>query len=213
MKTVCSCLIAAACFFVFPTAIQAQTKAGLFKIQLDTVLFSYGLGEVDRSSSNDRSFGDATAGLGMANAGIGLGYTVIDRLVIGGRIALGIEGYDDYFWDAEGFRWSVMPFLEYVFLDKIFRPFIMLSLGFEGYSTEDVEFLWQGEKTSWWGFRSEIAGGGHVFVHEVVSLDFTLGMAFVFGNGEVEVTTSADDLEFKHWRFDFSALVGLSVWI
>ncbi len=201
----CRCfLVVAALFFLMPWHVSAQTRAGLFKVSLDSTVFAFGVGEVDWEDGPERDYDAPTVGFGLSSAGIGFGYTVIDKLVIGGRLTLGMEGRDEYLGDDWWFIWSVLPFAEYVFLDGLVRPFVMGTLGFEGKSDD-----FDDNDTWWWGFTFGPGGGIHFFVHDNVSLDL-IGM-FLFTVGTGEDGRPRDD-DFKHWRFRLSVLAGISGW-
>lgn len=182
-----------------------MTRAGLFRVSLDTTLFGFGTGEIDVDNAGETDFDAASVGIGLDSAGIGLGYTVIDGLVLGGRVSFGLRGFDDYLYDEDAFVWSVVPYGEYIFLSGVARPFVTAILGFEGKNLgEDLSDRW------WWGFEFGAGGGGHFFVLENVSIDATLLCSFIVGTGENE--WPQNDVDFSHWRFRLVALAGLSAW-
>ncbi|MCP4707099.1 MAG: hypothetical protein GY869_00620, partial [Planctomycetes bacterium] len=160
-------------------------------------------GEVDYDDVGEDDFSVPTVGVGMASAGIGFGYTVIDKLVIGGRLTLGMDGYDEYHFDDWGFVWSVLPFAEYVFLSGLVRPFVMGTLGFEGRNDDFGRDRW------WWGFTFGRGGGIHFFLQDNISLDLIGMFLFTVGTGERDF---GRDEDFTHWRFRLSVLVGISGW-
>jgi len=192
---------------VAPLTSVAETPAGLFRANLDSMLFGFGSGEFEHDNDNvEHDFDAATVGLGLDSAGVGLGYTVIDGLLIGGRISLGLRGFDDYLDDSDAFFWSVLPYGEYIFLDGVARPFVTAVLGFEGKNfDQDAGDRW------WWGFEIGAGGGGHFFVLDQLSLDATMLFSFIVGTGEDE-SAANNTVDFNHWRFRLSALVGLSAW-
>ena len=186
-----------------PTKSMATTQKGLFKLSLDSTFFRFGTGEVDFDDGPEDDFDTATVGIGMHDTSISFGFTVIPGLVIGGRVTFGLQGFDFYQWDHEVFVWSVLPYVEYVFLDGVPRPFVMGIAGFEGMNSDDFD-MW------WWGFKVGGGGGAHFFVMDRLSLDAFLLLAFDVGTGEIEVP--GDDVDFSHWRFSVSTLVGMSAW-
>ncbi|MCP4606610.1 MAG: hypothetical protein GY847_39890 [Proteobacteria bacterium] len=189
-----------------PIQSRAVTRAGLFKISLDSKLFGFCVGERDFDDGGDPDFESPTVGIGLSSAGIGFGYTVINGLVIGARVTTGLEGLDVYHIDDEVFIWSVLPYAEYIFLSGLVRPFVMGTLGFEGMRTDDF-----GNDTWWWGFTFGGGGGVHFFVVENVSIDATLLATFTVGTGEQDNNRGPDE-DFSHWHFKFSTLAGMSAW-
>ncbi len=194
------------CVLLAPQRSMAVTRAGLFKLSLDSSFFGFGMGEVDPDGGRTNDFDSPTFGVGLSSPGIGLGYTVIDCLVIGGRVTLGVQGYDDLFRNDESFYWSVLPYFEYIFLSGVARPFVTGTIGFEG--VKEDAFDDHGRR--WWGFTFGGGGGAHFFVIDQVSIDAMLLITFTVGRGEDE--RPDDDLDFKLWHFKLSGLFGLSAW-
>lgn len=189
-----------------PSRANAQTQAGQFRVSLDTELLGFGKGEIDPDGrNNDIDYDAVTFGLGMAGTGIGFGYTVIDNLLIGGRLSLGLEGLDRYQIDGDGFIWSVMFYAEYIFLPGMFRPFVTATLGFGGIKTDDLIDCW------WWSMTGGIGGGLHIFLIPNVSLDATLLIKMGGGTGEFE-NNVINDIDYKHWLFSFDLALGVSAW-
>jgi hypothetical protein len=178
----------------------AGTRAGQFTVNLDTTLFGFGTGKINYKDSAlpDYQFDAVTGGIGMGNASIGAGYTVIDGLLIGMRVRFGAQGMDEYRLDDTVFVWSFMPYAEYIFLDGLWRPFVTAGLGFEGKNNDD---FW------YWGFTIGMGGGLHVFLFNNFSVDGRMMFDINFGSGE----TPAND-KFGQWRFGISGLLGMSVW-
>ena len=211
-----SVIITIAILVAFSSVATAQTRAGLVKIHLDTSLFGFGVGEEDYDDDNinDRDYDQITVGLGTPSAGIGGGYTVIDGLVVGGKVAVALDGWDKYHFDSGGFTWSIMPYVEYIWLAGIFRPFVIGTLGFEGFFIDD-NVIATNQKKHWWNFTFGGGGGAHFFLYDRISLDATLLFTFGVGTGEREISlvnrTVTDD--FTHWRFLFMTLIGISVWL
>lgn len=208
-------IISIAILAAFSSVAAAQTRAGLVKIHLDTSLFGFGVGEEDYDNSNlERDYDQITVGLGTPSAGIGGGYTIIDGLVVGGKVTLALDGWDKYHYDSGGFTWSVMPYVEYIWLAGIFRPFVMGTLGFEGFVLNDDDTIDQDK--NWWNFTFGAGGGAHFFLYDRISLDATLLFTFGVGTGERETATIGGNrvtADFSHWRFLFMTLIGISVWL
>ncbi len=180
---------------------EAAVPRGAFRLSFDTTFFRFGVGEREYDG-REQNFDAATFGIGMPSYGVGFGGAVTDNVVIGGRLTMGLEGYDHYHQDADGFVWQVLPYVEYVFLAGIFRPFVMGILGFQGRGDLDE----MGDD-SWWGFTAGGGGGFHLFFFSNLSLDVTLAADYTVGTGE-----TPRNQDFGHWRFTFGALVGLSGW-
>ncbi|MDJ0764343.1 MAG: hypothetical protein QNJ97_15295 [Myxococcota bacterium] len=189
---------------LMPGRLSALTDAGLFKLSLNSTFFRFGMGEVDvEDQPGERDYDAATVGVGMQNAGIGFGYTVIPGLVVGGTVTLGLQGLDEFHGDDEAFIWQLLPYVEYIFLDGLVRPFVRGTVGFEGLSSDEFGDVW------WWGFTFGAGGGAHFFIRDYISLDALLMLGFTVGTGEFE---AGNDRDFSHWRFRISALLGMSAW-
>ena len=167
---------------------------------LDSTLFRYSLvnEEVDGGAESD--FDSVSFGAGIPNAGLNFGGTVLNGLVLGGRVNVGRYGQDQLLEDYSLVIWSVLPYLEYVFLDGVFRPFVTVIAGVEGVA----DYL--NDDTWWWGFNVSGGGGFHFFVHQHISIDFSLLAGFVIGSGE------RNNQDFQHRRFTMSCLFGVSGW-
>ena len=213
MKTRVTILFAA-CLLLFlaPGELHALTRAKLTRIQLDTTLFRGGIGEHDYNDGPEYDNNGFTGGLGLSSGGIGAGYMVLDGLLVGGKLTLGAEGYDKYHVDGTGFVWSVMPYVEYIFLDGMARPFVMGTLGFEGRNNmPNDDDYW------WWAFAFALGGGVHLFVFDNLSFDAGLSFGFDFGTGENKSWATGrpnvHDDGFSHWLFKIEILLGISAWI
>lgn len=184
-----------------PVSGQAEVPRGLFRLSFDSTFFRFGAGEREYDRGFERDYDAATFGIGMPSWGVAFAGSVTEYVIIGGRLTMGLEGFDVYHWDADSFVWQVLPFVEVVFLTGIFRPFVMATLGFQGRGDDEVD------DNAWWGFTAGGGGGFHLFFFSNLSLDVTLLFDYTVGTGEGPGT---DD--FDHWRFTFGALVGLSGW-
>jgi hypothetical protein len=185
----------------------AGTASGLFRIHLDTTVFRVGIGEIDPDDSPANDYDGFTGGIGLESAGIGFGYTVINGLVIGGKLSFGADGFDKYHSDVTGFRWSIMPYVEYIFLDGLLRPFVIGIFGFQGRNNlPQTDDYWD------WAFTFSAGGGLHIFVFNNLSFDGTMLFGFDVGAGEYEFGTPRGDVHFNHWKFKLDLLLGMSVW-
>ncbi len=99
-------------------------------------------------------------------------------------------------------RWGVLPYIEYAFLRRVVRPFIVGTLGLEG-ETLDV----YGTKSNFWDFYLAIGGGLHLFPSPYMSIDGTLLLGFSVGGGE-----DANYGDFTKILFRLSLLIGASGW-
>ncbi|MCP4198982.1 MAG: hypothetical protein GY762_17700 [Proteobacteria bacterium] len=180
---------------------RAGTRAGLWTVNLDTTLFGFGTGRINHKDANraddDFEFDAVTGGIGMGNAAIGAGYTLIDGLVLGVRVRLGAQGLDEYRIDDTAFVWSFVPYVEYIFLDGLWRPFVTGKLGFDGKVNDD---LW------YWGCTIGVGGGVHAFIFNNFSADARFLFDINFGSGEF------GSGEARQWRFGMGGMVGMSVW-
>jgi hypothetical protein len=178
----------------------AGTKAGLWTVSLDTSLFGFGTGGLNFKDNTigDVSYDAVTGGIGMGNAAIGAGYTVIDGLVIGMRVRFGAQGMDEYRIDDTVFVWSFIPYAEYIFLDGLWRPFVTGELGFDGKASDDNWY---------WGCTIGVGGGLHVFLFNNFSVDGRMMFDINFGSGEIATNDA-----FRQWRFGITGLLGMSVW-
>ena len=179
---------------------KAGTRAGLWTVNLDSTLFGFGTGNINFKDSTiaDADFNAVTFGIGTGNAAIGAGYTVIDGLVVGMRVRFGAQGMDEYRVDDTVFVWSFIPYVEYIFLDGLWRPFVTGELGFDGKASDENWY---------WGCTIGVGGGVHTFLFNNFSVDARLVFDMNFGSGEISTNDG-----FKQWRFGMSGLIGMSVW-
>jgi hypothetical protein len=179
---------------------RVGTGAGLWTVNLDTTLFGFGTGNINFKDATiaDAEFDAVTGGIGMGNAAIGAGYTLIDGLVLGIRVRFGAQGMDEYRIDDTVFVWSFIPYVEYIFLDGLWRPFVTGELGFDGKASDDNWY---------WGCTIGVGGGVHAFIFNNFSVDGRMMFDINFGSGEIATNDA-----FRQWRFGISGLVGMSVW-
>lgn len=207
-------------------ASAAQVPAGSVRLDLGTSLAGFQYGGWNPDGPEDWLYRRFEVGIGNPNVSLGLGATVIDALAIGLRFSIAMDdeeaGYDKE--DSKGepnynlskfktsfIRWGIWPYLEYAFLDKVVRPFLMLMLGFEGHVAEPYQ-----EKATYWDFVFGAGGGVHFFVVPTVSLDLTILAGFSAGGGSIEPTgeDSADQPETNFTRvlFRLSGILSVSGW-
>ena len=191
-----------------PDSAAALVTRGTLRPSMDTVLMQYRNGSVDPEDRNDRDYDDIGLGLGLPYAGVGFGVAVIDNLLIGGRLTLGYQNDEVEDFDLSRFTWGVLPYVEYVFLDGVVRPFVMGTLGFEGETGEQ-------DNDDFKEFRFAFGGGGgaHFFIAPVFSIDATMLVWGRVGKGEWDYRgTVLRDYDYSVREFRIDTLFGLSGW-
>jgi len=181
-------------------------RKGYLRLGFDSTFLRFGLANYNPAESSDTTITAITAGAAMPNTGVVFGYSVLGGLVLGARLNVGIAGSDQYFAEDHFVSWSVYPYLEYVFLKEIVRPFLTVQIGAEGL------VHYQADDTWWWGFNFGGGFGIHFFLHQNVSIDVALMPGFTIGTGEMASPGQAQVTEFKHWRFTVAIPVGVSGW-
>ncbi len=206
---------------------SAQVPARSVRLNVDTTLLKFQLGGWNPAGPEDWRATKIEAGIGNPNAALGIGVTVADALTVGLRFAIAYET-EELFFDEEDskteppenfdnqkysyLRWGILPYLEYAFLKKTLRPFVMIALGFEGYRTENAA-----EIRKFWDFVLGAGGGLHFFASPSVSIDATLLVGFSAGAGSAKNQASPDDAEPHHLRstrimFRGTGILGVSGW-
>jgi hypothetical protein len=197
MKTLSSALILSF-GIMFASAAFAQVPKGTVRLNLDSNLVHFNVGGWNPAGVEDWRMKRLDAGIGNPNVGLGLGVTLADALAIGLKFSIAYQSGEASF-DADDsgileeesttdfettkysfLRWGVAPYLEYAFLEKVVRPFIMVTLGFEG-QKEDNYYA----TTAYWDFLLGLGGGLHIFANPSVSIDLTILLGFSAGGGAV----------------------------
>jgi hypothetical protein len=226
MARILSVLFVVALGTAFSTAASAQVPKGSVRLNLDSNLIMYKFGGWNPAGDEDWKRQDIVAGIGVPNLALGVGVTVVDALAIGLRLSIGYETHEVGF-DADdsaisadevmtdfdamkqtNFRWGIAPYLEYAFMDKVVRPFLMLLLGFEGEkdTAPTVE-------TTFWDFIFGLGGGLHLFGGPNVSVDLTILLGFSAGGGNFTPTVEgAEKLKFTRILFRANGNLGISGW-
>jgi len=219
-----ACLSAVA---LVPAVSGAQVSKGLLRLSLDTRLIGFTATTVELDESPHTETKLRTFELGLANPefGMGIGYTVIDGLVIGGRVGLRFSSTSNETEDSDElktrtFGLQILPYLEYAFnLGKKVVPFVAVVLGYENTFSKDVNADADGEpyyKTVTNQFEFGGGGGIHIFPAPVVSIDASL---FAFGSFGKTVSTldlgdgPSNDTDYKVRALRIAAYVGFSVWL
>ena len=189
----------------------AQVPARSVRLNVDTTFLRFNVGGWNPAGRDDWLVKRLEAGVGNPNAALGLGVTLVDALTVGVRLTVAYET-EELFFDEEDsnraapanfdskkysfLRWGIMPYLDYAFLKKTIRPFIMLALGFEGSKHEDLVNV-----QTLWDFIFGLGGGLHIFASPSVSIDLTVLLGFSAGAGSSEPVEPPDDEESHKTRF------------
>lgn len=205
--------------FNCPSAL-AEIKPGRWKIGAGTVFLHFADGkysdaegrEIPPAFQDDVDYQNFTFGLGEPQAGVDVGAAVFDNLLIGARLRLGYDTQTvEYGNQAEtdnqsAFTLSFLPYAEYVFLDGLLRPFIVVVTGVDGRVGEMDD-----TGVSQWAFFAGAGGGAHIFLGESFSLDFSLIPGLGVGRGKNEI----EDRQWKYDNlyFDLTLAIGVSGWI
>ncbi len=197
-----------------PTIAGADVEKGTFRLHLESTFFVFYDGELDPDGPGDQDFDGVTFGIGapahdfsLSRQSVGFGVALIPNLVLGARVTMAlVHGDDDFMNDADLFVMGVSPYLEYVFLDGTWRPFVTGIVGTEG---------WFGEigNDDYWlaNFVGGAGGGLHVFVVPQFSIDATALFTFAIGGGEWDTGRRDDDIDYH--SIEASVLLGLSGWL
>jgi hypothetical protein len=197
-----------------PSPAEAEVAKGTIRLHLESTLFSFFKGELDPDGRGDIdlegvAFGPGAPGheYSLGRYSVGLGVTLIPDLVLGARVTMAMTHRDDDFaGETDLFVMGVSPYLEYVFLDGRWRPFVTGIVGTEG---------WFGElgNDDYWlaNFVGGAGGGLHVFLVSQFSIDATALFTFAVGGGEQDTGRGDDDIDFH--SVEIGVLLGLSGWI
>ncbi len=172
----------------------------MFRLGVDTTIFRAGFIRQEPDGGDPRDFDAVSVGIGLPQAGLNFGGSIANGLVFGARVTIGLNEDDQIFEDDSYLLWSVLPYLEFIFMRRVFRPFLTVIVGAEGVGRYRDDDTW------WWGFKALGGGGFHFFVHRHVSIDLTLLAGFVGGGGEL------NNNDFHHRRFTTQCLLGVSGW-
>ena len=218
--------VVALCFIVV-SPVAAQVPSRSVRLSVDSTFLRFNVGGWNPSGSDDWKVKRLEAGIGNPNAALGLGVTLADALAVGVRLTIAYET-EELFFDEEDsnraapadfdsrkynhLRWGIMPYLDYAFLKKTVRPFIMLTLGFEGNVYENSV-----ETRKLWDFVLGVGGGLHLFASPSVSIDATVLVGFSAGAGSAEPAEPPEDGEpekqkFTRIMFRATGLLGVSGW-
>lgn len=226
--------------YVFPVVILlsavplssfAQVSQGTLRINADTVFLSYAKGnytdiEIENTfgpsaiDQGDIHYSEFTLGLGQPSAGISMGWAAVDNLVVGLRLTLGYEtrtmeesetAGDTVTKDQSLFAWGALPYIEYVFPTGLLRPFLMITLGFNGYTDDGDIASNENTDIAEWQFYAGGGGGLHMFFADAFSLDLVLTAAFGYGFGSV--ASESTKMDYRNTLFQLTTLIGVSGWV
>lgn len=214
------------CFVLVAPAV-AQVPPRSVRLSVDTTFLRFNVGGWNPAGSDDWLVKRLEVGVGNPNAALGLGITLADALAVGVRLTISYET-EELFFDEEDsnreppedfdsrkyshLRWGIMPYIDYAFLKKTVRPFVMLTLGFEGNKYENLI-----EIRKFWDFVLGGGGGLHFFASPSVSIDATVLVGFSAGAGSAEAVEASEDGEsdsqkFTRIMFRATGLLGVSGW-
>lgn len=138
----------------------------------------------------------------------GVGYAVIDRLLLGARVGF---GYTDARPDDHDpgshymIRFGALPYVEYLFFPREWlSPFVTAQLGVEGVETP---------KTSNWNFVGGAGGGVHFFLIPQFSMDLTGLVSYHGGHDRLKGNDPAPRDPVPLHLISTSVLFGLSGWL
>ena len=206
--------VAMALLLALPATAGAEVAKGTLRLHLESTFFVFYDGEIDPDGPGDRDFDGVTFGIGapgrdysLSRQSVGFGVALIPNLVLGARLTMAFVNMDDDFAeDTDLFVMGVSPYLEYVFLDGTWRPFVTGVVGTEG---------WFGEigNDDYWlaSFVGGAGGGLHVFIVPQFSIDATALFTFAVGGGEWDTGRGDDDIGYH--SIEVGVLLGLSGWL
>jgi hypothetical protein len=212
---------------ILPRFAFAEVPSGSVRIEVEANVLKFNIGGWNPAGPEDWRVKSLRAGIGNPDVLAGLGITVVDALTIGIRFGIAVEDLEVKFDEEDSgnatsntdfdamkytmFRWGAIPYLEYAFLDRVVRPFIMVALGFEGNIGENAV-----EKITFWDFVFGLGGGLHLFGGPSVSVDLTLLFGFSAGGGGTELVDPPDDdggkERFTRILFRLTGGLGVSGW-
>ncbi len=200
-----------------PEPAESQVKSGTVRLHLDTLFMGYLFNNYDPEEGEEVETGTFSIGLGNPRLGIGFGLAVIDQLVIGGRFTgyLTASEIDEIDYKLKGFQWGILPYVQYLFLTGVVRPFIIGQMGFSGLAESSEDDRVEIDRNRW-GFVFGGGGGVHFFLGNRLSIDLTVLFDYSIGRQTEEHDYAWDiadvELEATVSRFEWSTLLGLSGW-
>jgi hypothetical protein len=221
MNKALTAMFAVGLLALLPSPSQAQIAKGRFRLNVDTRLLDFTAAtiEADDAPHPETKYRNFEIGLGAPEVGFGLGYAVIDGLIVGGRIAISFlnatvdpegPGGDD---ETKTFGLRILPYVEYGFNIGKVVPFVVATLGFRTDLVKNENVTDNKSVTNL--FVMGAGGGAHFFLAPSFSLDASLLIYGGFGgrNDEAEANNVSVDVDYGVRAFELSLLVGLSGWL
>jgi len=197
-----------------PDLAAAEIEKGTLRLHLESTFFGFSKGELDPEGPVLWDFQSIHFGIGtperefsLARQSVGFGFALIPNLVLGGRVTMALLARNDDIRDSTFFVMGLVPYVEYVFLDGTWRPFVTGMIGVEGWfgETRNADYRLV-------NFVGGAGGGLHVFLAPQFSIDATALFSFAVGGGTEEYERRRErDLRF--WAIEIGLLLGLSGWI
>ncbi len=197
---------------LFASHTHAATPAGRVAFGLDMPFMRY-IGTTIGQGSTDVEIDTFQIGLAGMDVGLWGGFTVIDHLTIGTRLALAFDRTEEVKFETKTFDMILFPFAEYAFDLGMVSPFVSAGLGLEVSTVASGDSPTTTVKTTQFLFGA--GGGVHIFLIDALSIDASILLNGGAGGGEVEVSgnnmSSTTDLDAR--SFQLQVLVGISGWI
>lgn len=197
---------------LFASQSHAVTPAGRIAFGLDMPFLKY-TGYTIEQGSAKTEFDTFQIGLAGQEVGLWGGFTIIDHLTVGARLALAFDRSEVANNETKTFNMTLFPFAEYAFDLGMVSPFIAAGLGFRVDREEFSDNPTVTNKISQFLFGG--GGGVHIFLIDALSIDTSLMLTGGVGGGETEASgnnfSSTADLDAR--SFQLQVLVGISGWI
>jgi opacity protein-like surface antigen len=227
MKRMTLVVLVLGAFALTPSRSQAQVNKGDFRLSLDTRLLGFIASTNETNDDNDVDVKERRldVGLGSPELGIGVGYTVIDGLVVGARLATAFATtktdpeHDNNNQKLHEFGFQLMPYVEYAFNLGRFTPFVMATLGYRNEFSKTIYYENQGDPSDKLVTNAFVfAGGGglHFFLVDALSIDLTATIGGEVGGHTWENDPGAGDTathDYGYRAFAAKVLLGLSGWL
>lgn len=215
MKRLLLSAVIGALLLARPGVSGAEVAKGTLRLHLESSFITFYKGQFTVDDAPNLRLSGVSFGIGaperefsMGRQSVGIGGALIPNLILGGRVSLALVDRDDrYYWnDTTLFVMGVIPYLEYIFLDGTWRPFVTAQVGMEGWFGDVADNSFRLAT-----FVSGAGGGLHVFLAPQFSIDATALFTFAVGGGRWHRNRANRDM--SYWCLDLSVLLGLSGWI
>lgn len=181
---------------------RGRVPQGTFRLHLDTTAINH---TYDFTRERSEPFHFLWAG--SHDAYFGLGFAVIDNLLLGARMRIGFTDRDPSKHDLDehyGLHFGFRPYFEYLFfpLDWL-SPFVTAQMGVDTDKNPD--------RTDW-SFLVGGGGGVHFFAAPQFSIDLTGFLTYHVGKITTEDKKDGKDDD-PHHKLSTALLFGLSGWL